>query len=61
MRQLQDLGLPLKRFQSYFDGDNHALRFQPKLVAAGYHQQRLHELVGLETEELQAKRLIASF
>jgi hypothetical protein len=33
----------------------------PNSVAAGYHQQRLRELVGLETEELQAKRLLASF
>ena len=38
-----------------------ALVFQPKLVAAGYHQSRLRELTGLETEELQAKRLLASF
>jgi len=29
--------------------------FQPKLVAAGYHKNRLRELMGLETEELQAK------
>jgi hypothetical protein len=37
------------------------LVFQPKLVAAGYHKNRLRELMGLETEELQAKRLLASF
>ena len=37
------------------------LIFQPKLVAAGYHKNRLRELMGLDTEELQAKRLLASF
>ena len=37
------------------------ISFQPKLVAAGYHSQRLRELVGLDAEELQAKRLLASF
>ena len=61
MRQLQDLGFAVEEVSVSLDGENHALRFQPKLVAAGYHQQRLHVLMGLETEELQAKRLIASF
>jgi hypothetical protein len=61
MRQLQDLGFAVEEVSVSLDGENHALRFQPKLVAAGYHQQRLYELMGLETEELQAKRLIASF
>jgi hypothetical protein len=42
------------------DGDSQKLFFQPKLVEAGYHQNRLRDLVGLETEELQAKRLLAS-
>jgi len=41
--------------------DGGKLVFQPKLVAAGYHKNRLRELMGLETEELQAKRLLASF
>ena len=61
MRQLQDLGFAVEEVSVSLDGENHALRFQPKLVAAGYHQQRLYDLMGLETEELQAKRLIASF
>jgi hypothetical protein len=37
------------------------ISFQPKLVAAGYHSQRLRDLTGLNAEELQAKRLLASF
>lgn len=61
MRQLQDLGFAVEEVSVSLDGEHHALQFQPKLVAAGYHQQRLHDLVGLETEELQAKRLLASF
>ncbi|MBI3430537.1 MAG: DUF4032 domain-containing protein [Actinobacteria bacterium] len=61
MRQLQDLGFAVEEVQVSLDGEHHALAFQPKLVAAGYHQARLRELTGLETEELQAKRLLASF
>ena len=61
MRQLQDLGFAVEEVSVSLDGEHHALQFQPKLVAAGYHQARLRELTGLETEELQAKRLLASF
>jgi len=61
MRQLHDLGFAVQEVSVSLDGENQALQFIPKLVAAGYHQQRLRELVGLETEELQAKRLLASF
>jgi tRNA A-37 threonylcarbamoyl transferase component Bud32 len=61
MRQLQDLGFAVEEVSVFLDGEHQALHFQPKLVAAGYHQQRLFELMRLETEELQAKRLIASF
>lgn len=61
MRELQDLGFAVEEVSVSLDGDHHALAFQPKLVAAGYHQARLRELTGLETEELQAKRLLASF
>ena len=43
------------------NGDKGELKFQPKLVAAGYHQNRLLELLGIQAEELQAKRLLASF
>jgi hypothetical protein len=61
MRQLHDLGFAVEEVSVSLDGEHHALQFQPKLVAAGYHQARLRELTGLETEELQAKRLLASF
>jgi hypothetical protein len=63
MRQLHDLGFAVEEVSvSMEDGDDAGkLVFQPKLVAAGYHKNRLRELMGLETEELQAKRLLASF
>lgn len=61
MRQLHDLGFAVEEVSIAIDGDNKVLKFQPKLVAAGYHTNRLHELMGLDTEELQAKRILASF
>jgi hypothetical protein len=61
MRQLHDLGFAVEEVSIAIDGDNKVLKFQPKLVAAGYHTNRLRELMGLETEELQAKRILASF
>ena len=61
MRALHDLGFTVEEVSVSLDGENKSLIFQPKLVAAGYHQARLMELMGLETEELQAKRLLASF
>jgi hypothetical protein len=61
MRELQDLGFAVEEVSVSLDGKHQAVVFQPKLVAAGYHQSRLRELMGLETEELQAKRLLASF
>jgi len=61
MRSLQDLGFAVEEVEITMDGDKGALKFVPRLVAAGYHQQRLKELLGLDAEELQAKRLLASF
>ena len=61
MRQLHDLGFAVEEVSIAIDGDNKVLKFQSKLVAAGYHTNRLRELMGLETEELQAKRILASF
>jgi hypothetical protein len=61
MRQLHDLGFAVEEVSIAIDGNNKVLKFQPKLVAAGYHTNRLRELMGLETEELQAKRILASF
>ena len=61
MRALHDLGFAIEEVSVSVDGETKQLVFQPKIVAAGYHQNRLRELMGLETEEFQAKRLLASF
>lgn len=61
MRAVQDLGFAVEEVEVTLDGDKGALKFSPKLVAAGYHQHRLYELMGIHAEELQAKRLLASF
>lgn len=64
MRQLHDLGFAVEEVSVQLEEGKESsgkLYFQPKLVAAGYHKNRLRELMGLETEELQAKRLLASF
>ena len=61
MRQLQDLGFAVEEVEVSINGDKGELKFQPKLVAAGYHQNRLLTLLGIQAEELQAKRLLASF
>lgn len=61
MRQLHDLGFAVEEVSITLEGDQQKLYFQPKLVEAGYHQKRLRDLMGLETEDLQAKRLLASF
>jgi hypothetical protein len=64
MRQLHDLGFAVEEVSVLMEDSDEKvgkLYFQPKLVAAGYHKNRLRELMGLDTEELQAKRLLASF
>ncbi len=61
MRELQDLGFAVEEVEVSINGDKGELKFSPKLVAAGYHQKRLYEILGLQAEELQAKRLLASF
>ena len=64
MRQLHDLGFAVEEVSVQLEEEGKStgkLYFQPKLVAAGYHKNRLRELMGLDTEELQAKRLLASF
>jgi hypothetical protein len=61
MRSLQDLGFAVEEVDLQIQGDNGTLKFTPKLVAPNYHSIRLKELMGIEAEELQAKRILASF
>jgi hypothetical protein len=61
MRSLQDIGFAVEEVDLQLAGDKSTLTFMPKLVAPNYHSLRLKELMGLETEEFQAKRILASF
>jgi hypothetical protein len=61
MRNLQDLGFAVEEVEIALDGEKGILKFSPKLVAAGYHSTRLKETLGIDAEEFQAKRLLASF
>jgi hypothetical protein len=61
MRSLQDLGFAVEEVDLQVQGETGTLKFTPKLVAPNYHSVRLKELMGLEAEELQAKRILASF
>ena len=61
MRQLHDLGFAVEEVQVSLDNETHMLSFQPRLVAAGYHSAKIKNLFGLDTQELQAKRILASF
>ena len=61
MRSLQDIGFAVEEVDLQLAGDQSTLTFTPKLVAPNYHSQRLKDLMGLETEEFQAKRILASF
>ncbi len=61
MRNLQDLGFAVEEVEIKLDGEKGLLKFRPKLVEAGYHKIRLKEILGIDAEELQAKRLLASF
>ena len=61
MRQLHDLGFAVEEVQVSLDNETHMLSFQPRLVAAGYHVAKIKSLFGLDTQELQAKRILASY
>ena len=61
MRNMQDLGFAVEEVEIKLDGEKGVLKFRPKLVEAGYHKIRLKEILGIDAEELQAKRLLASF
>lgn len=61
MRALQDIGFAVEEVDIQLAGDKSTLTYRPKLVAPNYHSQRLKDLMGLDTEEFQAKRILASF
>ena len=61
MRALHDLGFAVEEVQVSLDNETHMLSFQPRLVAAGYHSAKIKSLFGMDVQELQAKRILASF
>jgi hypothetical protein len=61
MRSLQDIGFAVEEVDIQLAGDQSTLTFTPKLVAPNYHSLKLKEILGLDAEEFQAKRLLASF
>ena len=61
MRELHDLGFAVEEVQVSLDNETHMLSFQPRLVAAGYHSAKLKNCFSLDAQELQAKRILASF
>ena len=61
MRELHDLGFAVEEVQVSLDNETQMLSFQPRLVAAGYHAAKLKNRFGLDAQELQAKRILASF
>jgi tRNA A-37 threonylcarbamoyl transferase component Bud32 len=61
MRELHDLGFAVEEVQVSLDNETQMLSFQPRLVAAGYHSAKLKDRFGLDAQELQAKRILASF
>jgi hypothetical protein len=61
MRTVQDLGFAVEEVEISYDEDGQHLNFTPKVVAADYHKVRIFNLMGIHVEEVQAKRLLASF
>ena len=61
MRELHDLGFAVEEVQVSLDNETQMLSFQPRFVAAGYHTAKLKSRFGLDAQELQAKRILASF
>ena len=61
MRAVQDLGFAVEEVEVAFDGSGHQLKFTPKVVAPDYHKEKVRSLLGIDVEEFQAKRLLASF
>lgn len=61
MRAVQDLGFAVEEVEITFSDGGSRLKFAPKVVAPDYHKVKIFELMGLQVEEFQAKRLLASF
>ena len=58
VRRLHDLGFDIGEMEVLADEDGQRLRFVPRVVESGYHQDRLFALTGLWAGENQARRLL---
>ena len=58
LRRLHDLGFDVGEMEVLADEDGQRLRFVPRVVESGYHQDRLFALTGLWAGENQARRLL---
>jgi hypothetical protein len=58
VRRLQELGFDVAEMEVVTEEDGQRLRFIPRVVESGYHQDRLFALTGLWAGENQARRLL---
>lgn len=58
VRRLHDLGFDVGEMEVVTDVEGQRLRFVPRVVESGYHQDRLFALTGLWVGENQARRLL---
>ncbi|MGI9029562.1 MAG: DUF4032 domain-containing protein [Ilumatobacteraceae bacterium] len=58
VRRLHDLGFDVAEMEVVTDLEGRRLRFVPRVVESGYHQERLMALTGLWAGENQARRLL---
>lgn len=58
--RLNELGFDIAELDITTSADGSSVRIQPKVVDASHHARRLHRLTGLNTEENQARRLLAN-
>ena len=58
VQRLHDLGFDVGEIEVVTEEDGQRLRFIPRVVESGYHQDRLYALTGLWAGENQARRLL---
>ena len=58
LRRLHELGFDVGEMEVIADEEGQRLRFVPRVVESGYHQERLLALTGLWAGENQARRLL---
>ncbi len=58
LRRLHKLGFDIEEVEVIADEEGERMRFAPRVVESGYHQERLMSLTGLWTGENQARRLL---